>query len=145
MPPSPPDLSPRTPVALIVNCACGSRAVRAVAAVFQVGDKTHVASVPMCETCLPQVQLLRIEAQSISTHEPFGMRKAASFPPSRGEVFVPSLVVGCPACGSLSGLSRDVFSVTEEGITPSFICQSSMQGRLCGFHGWLRWAPEAAP
>lgn len=127
----PPDASP-TLVPLVANCPCGTRTKHAVAAVFQVGDKTHTVALPMCEVCLPQVRLLRIEAQSIPTHEPFKARKVASFPPSRGEVFVPTLVVGCPACGSLSGLDRNVFSVAEDGITPSFICP-------CGFHGWLKW------
>lgn len=124
----------RTPAVLIVNCICGRQAKCAIAAVFQVGDKGCTVSVPVCESCLPQTRLIRLEAQSVPTHEPYTMHKAASFPPSRGEVFISTLVVGCPACGAMSGLDRSVFSATDEGITPSFICQ-------CGFHGWLRWAP----
>lgn len=123
------------PTPLIVNCPCGRQAKHAVAAVLQVGDKQCTAAVPVCDACLPRTQLLRVEAQNVPTHEPFNVRKATAFPPARGEVFIPAMVVGCPACGAMGGLDRTVFSLTEEGIKPSYICKA------CAFHGWLRWAP----
>lgn len=122
------------PIPMIIHCPCGAPSTYALGAVFQLAGKNCTVSIPVCEDHTSGLQLLRVETQPMPTHEPFAMQKTEHFPPSRGEVFVPTLVVGCPACGRMSGLDRDVFSVTETGITPSFIC-------ACGYHGWLTWAP----
>jgi hypothetical protein len=111
---------------LIRTCACGSRA----AAVMAVGTPVWHYEIPLCDACH---SVLSIRLESLPTHEPSSLKRAASFPPGQGEWFRgEGLVIGCPACPSMADMDLRVFSVSDSGrLKPSFICPS------CGLHLYL--------
>ena len=123
---------------LILHCACGVRATHAIDLHLLVDGQIAHAQMPVCEQH-SDARIVGRQIMIVPTHKDFRATKAEKFPPQKGEVLADPLAVGCPKCGQFSALDAHVFSLDEQGVTPSFICPYEN----CGVHVWVRLRADA--
>ncbi|KKM84392.1 hypothetical protein LCGC14_1299530 [marine sediment metagenome] len=113
---------------LLLYCSCKVRATHALEILLGNGIK---ASIPLCPEHCKNLKL-KVELGGLPTYKDVLNVEIVEWPPKKGEICEEPFSVGCPKCESITTLEPKAFSVTVEGLKPSFICPH------CEFHGWMR-------
>lgn len=117
---------------IVLDCPCGARATHGVDLSIAIADKVVKLMLPGCEKHAGGTRLTGAKVKVMPSHEAVLVRLAEKFPPRKAEVLAEPLMVGCPKCGSLASLDPTVFTLSEAGLEPSFVCPK------CEIHVHLR-------